>query len=70
VSSQDRADLSVAITARWDTVIIDHVESQMPSGSKYLALRDYLAGCQDSEAEMSFSEVEELVGRLPASARS
>ena len=43
--------------------------SQRLSGSKYLPLRDYLAGRQGSEVKMSFSEVEELVGHLPASAR-
>jgi hypothetical protein len=37
---------------------------------KYDPLRDYLAGQnRDEEMEMTFGEVEELVGRLPNSAR-
>jgi hypothetical protein len=42
---------------------------QRPRGSRYLPLRDYLAGRRDNEIRMSFAEVEELVGRLPDSAR-
>jgi hypothetical protein len=36
---------------------------------KYDALRDYLASKAGDEVRMTFSEVEELVGRLPNSAR-
>ena len=37
--------------------------------SKYDALRDYLAGLDQTSVTMSFERVEELVGRLPPSAR-
>lgn len=43
--------------------------SRRPSGSRYLPLRDFLAERRGSEVRMSFAEVEELVGRLPNSAR-
>ena len=42
---------------------------QGPRGSKYLPLGDYLARSDDHEVRMSFAELEELVGRLPDSAR-
>jgi hypothetical protein len=40
------------------------------AGSKYGPLRDYLAGRSGGQVRMAFTEVEGLVGPLPASARS
>jgi hypothetical protein len=42
---------------------------EVPSGSRYSPLRSYLAGRGGNEVRMTFAEVEELVGRLPDSAR-
>lgn len=42
---------------------------QGPGGSRYRPLRDYLARQGGSEVQMTFAEIEELVGRLPDSAR-
>jgi len=39
-------------------------------GGKYGPLRDYLAGLVGDDAQMSFAQIEELVGRLPESARA
>jgi hypothetical protein len=41
-----------------------------PDGGKYGPLRDYLAGLEGDDAQMSFAQIEELVGRLPESARA
>jgi Putative DNA-binding domain len=37
--------------------------------SRYFPLRDYLTRCHGADVRMSFAEIEELVGRLPDSAR-
>jgi hypothetical protein len=39
-----------------------------PAGGKYAPLRDHLSGCTGSRARMTFTAVEDLVGRLPESA--
>lgn len=39
-------------------------------GSRYSPLRDHLTRCHGAEVRMSFAEIEEIVGRLPDSARS
>jgi hypothetical protein len=39
------------------------------AGGKYEPLRDHLAGCAGSRVRMTFTELEQLVGRLPDSAR-
>jgi hypothetical protein len=38
------------------------------AGGKYNRLRDHLASCQESQVQMTFAEVDELVGPLPDSA--
>jgi hypothetical protein len=45
------------------------MSGQAVTGSRYLPLRDYLTRCHSAEVRMSFAEIEELVGRLPDSAR-
>ena len=39
------------------------------SGGRYGPLRDFLAARRDKVASMTFSDIEALVGQLPASAR-
>jgi hypothetical protein len=45
------------------------LKGQVPSGSRYGSLRDYLARRGVSEVRTTFAEGEELVGHLPESAR-
>lgn len=44
------------------------VAAHLGTTSRYAPLRDYLAGLGGNDAQMSFAEIEGLVGRLPASA--
>jgi hypothetical protein len=41
-----------------------------PDGGKYGPLRDYLAGLHSDDVQMSFAQIEQLVGPLPRSARA
>jgi hypothetical protein len=46
-----------------------HDPSREGAGSRYAPLRDYLAGVGGATTQLTFADIEKLVGRLPESAR-